>query len=140
MNLFDTGQASRLLQLPSAGLAHLLDTLCAFKADKRFALADWRLRPLSSDMAHYARCDTHYLLHAYDRVRDLLRRAPAPQLPPPDGDVAGGAADAPYGGGGGPSTSGAAAPPSCARRSIESEKLDGPPSGGAPGAPPCAVG
>jgi exosome complex exonuclease RRP6 len=83
VNLFDTGQASRLLQLPSAGLAHLLDTLCAFKADKRFALADWRLRPLSSDMAHYARCDTHFLLHCYDRLRGMLRALPPPGPPPP---------------------------------------------------------
>jgi exosome complex exonuclease RRP6 len=84
LRLFDTGQAARLLAMPSAGLAHLLQTLCGVRPDKRFQLADWRLRPLSEDMAHYARCDTHFLLYAYDRLRDMLRRAPkpAPALPP----------------------------------------------------------
>lgn len=39
------------------------------QADKRFQLADWRVRPLTSEMLHYARCDTHYLLYCYDRLR-----------------------------------------------------------------------
>jgi len=38
-------------------------------------LADWRVRPLSPEMLHYARCDTHYLLYCYDRlVQELLRQ------------------------------------------------------------------
>jgi hypothetical protein len=44
--------------------------------DKRYQLADWRLRPLPPDMLHYARCDTHYLLHVYDRLRQQLREMP----------------------------------------------------------------
>ena len=31
-NLFDTGQAARVLRLPSFGLAHLLDRFCDVKA------------------------------------------------------------------------------------------------------------
>ena len=96
VNLFDTGQAARLLQLPSAGLAYLLDALCGFKADKRFQLADWRLRPLSADMAAYARCDTHFLLHCYDRLRPMLRALPPPGPPaPPAEDAAYAARDVP---------------------------------------------
>ncbi len=34
-NLFDTGQAARVLRLPSFGLAHLLDRFCDVKARLR---------------------------------------------------------------------------------------------------------
>jgi exosome complex exonuclease RRP6 len=44
-------------------------------ADKKYQLADWRTRPLPADMLKYAREDTHYLLHIYDRMRmELLER------------------------------------------------------------------
>lgn len=39
------------------------------QADKRFQLADWRVRPLTDEMLHYARSDTHFLLYAYDKLR-----------------------------------------------------------------------
>ena len=39
---------------------------CLLQTDKRFQLADWRVRPLSPQMLQYARADTHYLLHMYD--------------------------------------------------------------------------
>ena len=43
---------------------------------KTYQLADWRMRPLPSDMLHYARCDTHYLLEIWDRLRkDLTNKA-----------------------------------------------------------------
>jgi exosome complex exonuclease RRP6 len=58
INLFDTGQASRVLAYPSASLAHLLERHTGFVADKRYQLADWRLRPLPQDMLAYARADT----------------------------------------------------------------------------------
>lgn len=42
-------------------------------ADKKFQLADWRVRPLPDAMVSYARSDTHYLLYIHDRLRnDLL--------------------------------------------------------------------
>lgn len=35
VNMFDTGQAARLLAYPSASLAYLLERHCGFKPDKR---------------------------------------------------------------------------------------------------------
>jgi exosome complex exonuclease RRP6 len=67
VNLFDTGQAARVLGYPSASLAHLLERHVGVSPDKRYQLADWRLRPLPDDMLAYARTDTHYLLHCADR-------------------------------------------------------------------------
>ena len=108
VNLFDTGQAARVLSLPSAGLAFLLEqycgvkvswassgsypthshrgiasvlpptppnTCCCHQADKRYQLADWRVRPLSPQHLHYARTDTHYLLYIYDRLKLELKEA-----------------------------------------------------------------
>ena len=44
VNMFDTGQASRVLEYPKFSLAYLLDYFCSVKADKQFQLADWRVR------------------------------------------------------------------------------------------------
>ncbi|XP_065904927.1 exosome complex component 10-like isoform X1 [Dysidea avara] len=76
VNMFDTHQASRMLQLPKNSLAFLLKYCCDVDADKRYQLADWRIRPLPEEMLHYAREDTHYLLYIYDRMRnELIRRS-----------------------------------------------------------------
>ncbi|KCV70904.1 hypothetical protein, variant [Fonticula alba] len=72
VNLFDTGQAARVLQLPHFSLAHLLSSVVGVSADKRYQLADWRIRPLPREMAHYAQMDTHYLLFIWDRLRNQL--------------------------------------------------------------------
>jgi exosome complex exonuclease RRP6 len=77
VNMFDTGQAARVLGYPSASLAHLLAATAGFSADKRFQLADWRTRPLSDAMKAYARGDTHFLLHAYDVLKTQLASADA---------------------------------------------------------------
>lgn len=53
---------------------------CDFTADKRYQLADWRIRPLPTEMLDYARCDTHFLLYIYDNLRNALI---APRTPPP---------------------------------------------------------
>ena len=45
---------------------HTPGVLCLLQTDKRFQLADWRVRPLKTQMLQYARMDTHYLLHIYD--------------------------------------------------------------------------
>ena len=75
VNIFDTGQASRVLGLPRFSLAFLLEYCCSIQADKKYQLADWRIRPLPTEMAKYAREDTHYLLYIYHRMRnELLRR------------------------------------------------------------------
>lgn len=70
VNMFDTGKASRALGYP-ASLAYLLSRYCDVNSPnkKSFQLADWRVRPLLEEMLHYARCDTHYLLYIYDRLR-----------------------------------------------------------------------
>ena len=54
------------------GLAFLLQNYCSVLADKKYQLADWRIRPIPSEMLKYAREDTHYLLHIYDRMRQEL--------------------------------------------------------------------
>lgn len=72
VNMFDTGQATRVLEFPSFALAYLLSHFCGIEADKTHQLSDWRARPLSDDMLKYARLDTHCLLYIYDRLRILL--------------------------------------------------------------------
>ncbi|XP_018608621.1 exosome complex component 10 isoform X1 [Scleropages formosus] len=76
VNLFDTHQAARTLNLGRHSLDHLLRLYCSVDMDKRYQLADWRIRPLPQEMFEYARADTHYLLYTYDRIRlDLLEAA-----------------------------------------------------------------
>ncbi|KAG0229131.1 ribonuclease H-like domain-containing protein [Mortierella sp. GBAus27b] len=72
VNMFDTYHASKLLELGSYSLAHLLKYYADFEADKRYQLADWRIRPLPKEMLMYARADTHFLLYIYDRLRNSL--------------------------------------------------------------------
>ncbi|KAI9496799.1 ribonuclease H-like domain-containing protein [Zychaea mexicana] len=78
VNLFDTYFASQLLEFPQKSLAYLLRTYCNVEADKKYQLADWRIRPLPEEMLKYARADTHYLLYIYDCVRnELIERSAA---------------------------------------------------------------
>ncbi|KAM6046296.1 exosome complex component 10 isoform 1-T1 [Chlamydotis macqueenii] len=72
VNVFDTHQAARLLNLGRNSLDHLLKLYCSVDADKQYQLADWRIRPLPEEMIQYARDDTHYLLYIYDKVREAL--------------------------------------------------------------------
>ncbi|NWU95196.1 EXOSX protein, partial [Upupa epops] len=72
VNMFDTHQAARLLNLGRHSLDHLLKLYCNIEADKQYQLADWRIRPLPEEMIQYARDDTHYLLYIYDKVREAL--------------------------------------------------------------------
>ncbi|GBE85266.1 Exosome complex exonuclease rrp6 [Sparassis crispa] len=72
VNLFDTYHASKVLEFPRHNLATLLEMYCDFTADKRYQLADWRIRPLPQEMLHYARSDTHFLLYIYDNLRNAL--------------------------------------------------------------------
>lgn len=74
VNMFDTGQAARLLKFPSAALSYLQARFCDVTgtSKKKFQLSDWRQRPLPDDMFQYARSDTHYLLYIYDRLRTEL--------------------------------------------------------------------
>lgn len=81
VNVFDTGQAARLLAFPSFGLAYLLQKFAGVVANKAYQTADWRVRPLSPDMLRYAREDTHYLLGVYDYVKNELIATSANKLP-----------------------------------------------------------
>ena len=85
VNMFDTGQAARELKYPSYSLAFLLKTFCDVDSDKRYQLADWRIRPLTTEMMKYARNDTHYLLFIYDKLRqELAYKAVESHLDPHD--------------------------------------------------------
>lgn len=72
VNMFDTGQATRVLEYPRFSLAFLLKKFCDVMANKQYQLADWRIRPLPTEMVLYAREDTHYLLYIYERLRNEL--------------------------------------------------------------------
>ena len=71
VNMFDTHQAAKQLNLPYLSLAYLLKQYCNIDPNKHFQLADWRIRPLPEELQKYAREDTHYLLH----IKDVLRNA-----------------------------------------------------------------
>ncbi|KAK9812461.1 hypothetical protein WJX73_001618 [Symbiochloris irregularis] len=72
VNLFDTHQAACALRMPHKGYGHLLQHYCGVETDKRYQLADWRLRPLPADMLLYARLDTRYLLYIHDCMKEEL--------------------------------------------------------------------
>ena len=70
VNMFDTYHASRKLSRQGGhSLASLLSEFTTFIPDKRYQLADWRIRPLPVEMLNYARSDTHFLLHIYECLR-----------------------------------------------------------------------
>lgn len=75
VNLFDTYHATNVLPLAGHGLAFLLSRYYDFEADKRYQLADWRIRPLPKEMLYYARSDTHALIYIYHRLRSELLNA-----------------------------------------------------------------
>lgn len=75
VNLFDTYFATKLLEFPHHGLAYLLKKYCNYDTDKKYQLADWRIRPLPQEMLTYARSDTHFLLYIYDHLRNELLTA-----------------------------------------------------------------
>ena len=72
VGLFDTYHASCALELPRRSLKFLLHRFVDFEADKRYQMADWRIRPLPEGMFDYARSDTHYLLYIFDHLRNEL--------------------------------------------------------------------
>ena len=44
VNMFDTHQAAKELNLPALSLAYLLKSYCNIDANKQLQLADWRIR------------------------------------------------------------------------------------------------
>ncbi|GAP85128.1 putative exosome complex exonuclease Rrp [Rosellinia necatrix] len=78
VGLFDTFEAACALQYPGRSLAYLLKRFVDFDADKKYQLADWRIRPIPEEMFYYARSDTHYLLYIFDNLRNELLSSPQP--------------------------------------------------------------
>nr|XP_039255855.1 exosome component 10-like [Styela clava] len=72
VNMFDTGQAAREMCLGHFSLDYLLQKYCDVHADKKYQLADWRIRPIPEEMRKYAQEDTHYLLYVYDIMKNEL--------------------------------------------------------------------
>ncbi|KAF2087190.1 hypothetical protein K490DRAFT_66056 [Saccharata proteae CBS 121410] len=72
VGLFDTHHASRALGYPRGSLAFLLEKFINFDAQKQYQMADWRIRPLPTELFDYARSDTHFLLYIYDNMRNEL--------------------------------------------------------------------
>jgi len=76
VGLFDTYHACEVLAYEARSLAYLLKRYANFDADKKYQLADWRIRPLPEEMFYYARSDTHFLLYIFDMVRnDLVEKS-----------------------------------------------------------------
>lgn len=84
VGLFDTYWACRALDYPGKSLAYLLGKFVDFEADKKYQLADWRIRPLPEEMFYYARSDTHFLLYIFDKVRNELVDSSVPTDPERD--------------------------------------------------------
>ena len=72
--MFDTYIAAKTLGFPRGclSLAFLLQHYCNVKTDKKFQLADWRIRPLTEEMVMYARSDTRYLIKIYHLMKNGL--------------------------------------------------------------------
>ena len=68
--LFDTGQAARVLQFSSYSLAYLLERYAGVAANKKFALADWRIRPLGDEMIRCAVPPPPAAHRTHTRTRD----------------------------------------------------------------------
>ncbi|KAH8791558.1 ribonuclease H-like domain-containing protein [Hyaloscypha finlandica] len=81
VGLFDTHWASRTLGYAGGSLAFLLKKFIDFDADKKYQMADWRIRPLPEEMFFYARADTHFLLYIYDHMRNELIDKTNPEIP-----------------------------------------------------------
>lgn len=62
-NLFDTMAAARILGREAVGLGAILEAEFGVQLDKRYQRANWGVRPLPEHLLHYARMDTHYLIH-----------------------------------------------------------------------------
>ncbi|XP_038216361.1 exosome component 10 isoform X2 [Zerene cesonia] len=76
VGMFDTHRAARALQLTALSLKYLLMKYCHVDTDKRYQLADWRIRPMPEELIEYARMDTHYLLYIWRRMKaELLEKA-----------------------------------------------------------------
>ncbi|KAL9296969.1 hypothetical protein ACSQ67_022865 [Phaseolus vulgaris] len=74
VNLFDTSKACEVLSKPYKSLAYLLETYCGVTTNKLLQREDWRQRPLSAEMVHYARTDAHFLLYIANCLINELKQ------------------------------------------------------------------
>ncbi|KAI4334090.1 hypothetical protein L6164_018823 [Bauhinia variegata] len=74
VNLFDTSKACEVLSKPQKSLAYLLETYCGVTTNKLLQREDWRQRPLSLEMIHYARTDARYLLYIANCLINELKQ------------------------------------------------------------------
>ncbi|CAJ1979053.1 unnamed protein product [Sphenostylis stenocarpa] len=74
VNLFDTSKACEVLSKPQKSLAYLLETYCGVTTNKLLQREDWRQRPLSEEMLHYARTDAHFLLYIANCMINELKQ------------------------------------------------------------------
>ena len=72
VTMFDTYIVSKKLSNGSCSLDYLIKKHSNVTVNKRFQLADWRIRPLPLEMVEYARQDTRYLLSIYDEMKNEL--------------------------------------------------------------------
>ena len=72
--MFDTYIATQVLDFPRGcrSLAFLLHSVAKKVTDKKFQMADWRMRPLPQEMIKYARIDTHYIIKIYNELKTKL--------------------------------------------------------------------
>ncbi|CAD5212217.1 unnamed protein product [Bursaphelenchus okinawaensis] len=68
VNMVDTFVFMKALKLPKKSYQHLVFSSFGIMLDKKLQKSDWRQRPLDNEHLQYARCDTHFLLPAYDKL------------------------------------------------------------------------
>ena len=81
LNIYDTARAFKELvkigspnkkQVNIPSFEYLANVLLDQKPDKRYQVAEWKLRPLPKVMLHYSRTDSHYLLYIYAIIEALM--------------------------------------------------------------------
>ncbi|VVC94326.1 unnamed protein product [Leptidea sinapis] len=75
VGMFDTQKAASILNKSRTTLQYIVFEYCHVELDKRFQLADWRVRPIPEEMLEYARSDTHYLLYVWHEMKKELLKA-----------------------------------------------------------------
>jgi ribonuclease D len=80
VNVFDTYEASKVMNLPKKGLAYLCEYFGIHNSDdyielkRMYQSCDWRHRPLTKPMISYGRYDVHYLVQLRKlMIRDLTK-------------------------------------------------------------------
>ncbi len=71
-NVFDTQLALQFLGREKLGLKEQLEKYFSIKKEKRFQMADWTRRPLSSSMLSYAVIDSKYLIPLKEKLEQEL--------------------------------------------------------------------